>query len=344
MVKRVLLLAFIPLMSSCLSYQFSACLKGKLPGDVTALEKRAKTLSEKGFKEGDFCLGYILLSEGKPERAIPYLMRAYRKGFKKAAYYLGKAYEAVGDRKKAAYWYFEDLKNGHITDKFFRTTRYISGAQLKELNKIAKKHPIVYQYLGDYFFNSGFYDAALYYYHIAIRYGFERAKFMAGLSLYKLGNRREALNTFYSIYKEGNLRGAEEIASLLEKEADRSAGCAAEEARTPEEFVKRKAEIFRRKEQLYKTAAEFYKLSKDTQGYRRVLKKMEYYSPNYRGKLLIPDSLNISRVPYSEALKQCREGKEWAELFVASRRGKSFLKAAEEFYRAMGFVISNHYH
>lgn len=335
---RILLLSLIviPLISSCFPYQISYCLQGRIK-NIKSLESVAKEYSKKGFKEGDFCYGYVLLKEGKPGKALPYLIKAYRKGFTRASYFVGKAYEMIEENKKASYWYFKAIEEGNVNSDFFRTARYISKSQLDELYSLGRQHPIIYLYLGDYFFRSDFYDAALYYYQLAIRYGFERAKLMAGLSLYKLGNKNDALNTLYSLYKEGDRKGAEAIGTLLEREADTYGGCTAEKAKSPKDFVKERAGVFKEKERLYTLAARFYNLAGDKKSAERSSRKALFYSPEKKGKELLPK--NARKLSYSEVLGLCREGVEWPELLVASKRGKEFKRAAEEFYTSMGFRL-----
>lgn len=337
---RILLLSLLilPLVSSCLSNQICQCLQGRIK-EPKVVESAAKKYSKKGFKEGDFCYGYILLKEKKPDKALPYLLRAYKKGFKRASYFIGKVYEMLGDKKKASYWYFKAIEEGNINRNFFTTTQYISKSQLNELYSIGRQHPVIYLYLGDYFFRAELYEAALYYYQLAIRYGFDRAKLMAGLSLYRLGNKKEALNTLYSIYREGNKEGAEAIALLIEREADLLGGCTVLNAKTPEDFVRKRAEVFKEKKELYTLSAKFYRLASDEKSSLRALKRAEFYSPGKKGKELLPSGLKADSLSYGELKELCRRGEEWAELLLAEKRGKDFLKAAEEFYRAFGFKL-----
>jgi len=343
-VRRLPALLLLSLLSSCFPYQMNACLKGEKVGKIDILKKESISYLKKGYKEGYFCYGYALLLEKKPKRAIPYLLEAYRKGFKKASYYLGKAYLKLRDRKKAAYWFFRAIEDGYINRDFFETADYISKKELDTLYKLGRKHPVIYLYLGDYFFKNELYDAALYYYQLAIRYGFERAKLMAGLSLYRLGNRREALNTLYSLYREGNRNGAEAIATLIEREADLLGNCTILKAKTPEAFVKERARIFKEKAELYRLSAKFYTLASDEKSHIRALKKVEFYSPDVKGKELLPSGSKAQKLPEEVLKKLCEKGEEWAELLLSERRGRKFFKAAEEFYRAMGFKINkNHY-
>ncbi len=335
--RKLAVLLLSSALYSCIPYSLNLCLKGGKVENPSVLEKESKPYLEKGFKEGYFCYGYSLLLEGKPKEAVPFLMKAYRKGFKKASYYIGKAYLELGDRKKAAYWYLRAIEDGFVNNDYFKTTNYISKEELDRLYQLGKEFPVLYLYLGDYFFRNELYDAALYYYHLAIRYGFERAKLMAGLSLYRLGNKKEAMNTLYSLYKEGDKKGAEAIALLIEREADLLGGCTVLNAKTPKDFVRKRAEIFKEKKELYTLSAKFYGLASDEKSSLRVLKKAEFYSPDRKGKELLPSGLKAGSLSYGELKELCRRGEEWAELLLAEKRGKGFLKAAEEFYRAMGF-------
>lgn len=336
--KIIALLSLLPLLSSCLPYQISYCLHGKIK-DLNSLESVAKEYSKRGFKEGAFCYGFALLNEGKPKKAIPYLLKAYKKGFKKASYFIGRAYEMLKDRNRASYWFFKAIEDGIVNQDFFRTAQYISKPQLDKLYDLGKKYPVIYLYLGDYFFRSELYEAAFYYYQLAIRYGFTRAKLMAGLSLYKLGNKEDALNTLYSLYKEGNSKGAEAIGVLLEREADVYGGCTAEKAKTPKEFIKERAEVFKEKNELYTLATHFYSKAGDKESAERCLKKAKFYSPQQKGKRLFPT--NTNQFSYKEELQLCRKGYEWPEFLIASKKGKEFKRAAEEFYTSMGFTVDD---
>ncbi len=337
--RKLAALLLLSLFPSCLPYSVNLCLKGGKVKNPSLLEKEAKPFADKGFKEGYFCYGYAFLLEKKPEKAIPFLLKAYRKGYRKASLYLGKAYLELGDRKKAAYWYYRAIEDGFVNREFFRVTDYISKRELDRLYALGRRYPVLYLYLGDYFFRNELYDAALYYYQLAIRYGFERAKLMAGLSLYRLGNKKEALNTLYSLYREGNKKGAEAIALLIEREADLLGGCTVLNAKTPKEFVRKRAEVFKEKKELYTLSAKFYRLASDEKSSLRALKKAEFYSPGKKGKELLPSGLKVGSLSYGELKELCRRGEEWAELLLAEKRGKGFLKAAEEFYRAMGFKL-----
>lgn len=336
--RIIVLLSLLMLLSSCLPYQISYCLQGKIK-DPVSLESVAKEYSKKGFKEGAFCYGFVLLNEGKPKEALPYLLKAYKKGFKKASYFIGKAYEVLKERNKASYWFFKAIEDGIVNQDFFRTAQYISKPQLDDLYSLGKKHPIIYLYLGDYFFRSELYEAALYYYQLAIRYGFTRAKLMAGLSLYRLGNKEDAINTLYSLYKEGDSKGAEAIGILLEREADVYGGCTAERAKTPKEFVKERAKVFKEKKELYTLAAYFYSKAGDKESAKRCLKKAKLYFPQQKGKRLLPTDIN--QFSYREELQTCRKGYEWSEFLIASKRGEEFKRAAEDFYTSMGFIIED---
>ncbi len=315
----------------------SLCLKRGEVKNPSLLEKEAKPFADKGFKEGYFCYGYAFLLKKKPKEAIPFLLKAYRKGYRKASLYLGKAYLELRNRKRAAYWYYRAIEDGFVNKEFFRVTDYISKKELDKLYALGRRYPVLYLYLGDYFFRNELYDAALYYYQLAIRYGFERAKLMAGLSLYKLGNKKEALNTLYSLYREGDKKGAEAIALLIEREADLLGGCTILTAKTPEDFVRKRAEVFKEKEELYTLSAKFYRLASNERSSLRVLKKAEFYSPDKKGKELLPLGLKASSLSYGELRELCRSGEEWAELLLAEKRGREFLKAAKEFYKVFGF-------
>jgi len=338
-VRKVAVLLFWFALSSCGTYSLNLCLKGEKVENPSILGKESKPYLEKGFKEGYFCYGYSLLLEGKPKEAIPFLIKAYRKGFKKASYYIGKAYLEFGNKKKAAYWYLKAIEDGFVNNDYFKTTTYISKGELDKLYQLGKKFPVLYLYLGDYFFRNEFYDAALYYYHLAIRYGFKRAKLMAGLSLHRLGNKKEALNTLYSLYKEGDKKGAEAIALLIERDADLLGGCTVLNAKTPEDFVKKRAEVFKEKKELYTLSAKFYRLASDEKNSFRVLRKAEFYSPSKKRKEFFPSGLKVDSLSYGELRELCLRGEEWAELLLAKKRGKDFLKAAKEFYRAFGFKV-----
>ncbi|SMO82112.1 hypothetical protein SAMN06269117_1382 [Balnearium lithotrophicum] len=334
----ILLLAIFSLFfSSCIPMEMDKCLSGKIE-NVNKLIEESKEYSRRGFPEGYFCYGLAELKSKNYEEAIPPLESAYRKKIKRAAFYLGKAYKSIGNRKLASYWFLKALENGFITEDFFLVTSYISKEQLNELESLAKKHPLIYLYLGNYFYRNGIYDAALYYYGIATRYGFEKAKIMFGLTLYKLGNFKGALNVLYSYYKESESRkGAYLIASLIEKHADSLNNCFVLTSKTPEELIQKLARSFKKREVLYKQSAKFYFLAKSRKDYKRVLKKASLVSLKGRnkGKLFLKGKFKS----YFELISNCKEGSPVAEILLSKKRGEEWYRALIDFYSSIGFDV-----
>jgi len=333
----VILLLFVFLITSCVPYQLDKCFISDTVNNPKELKKEAELYSKRGFGEGYYCMGILAFENSNYNKAIEFFKKAYLKGVTKASFYLGKSYLKLGQVDLASKWFFIALKKDINLKAYFDYTPYISKKELSELETLAREKPIIYLYLGDYFFKNEVYSASLYYYGIATRYGFKKAIVGFALSLYRLGNFRGALDILYSYYeKTKDKKGAYLLGSLIEKFADSINFCTILNASSLKDFLTKKVKVLKEKSYLYREAAEFYELSENYGDYKRAIRKALFFSVRKKSKFKIKLGRGNSKKSKS-LVELCKKGDIEAELKLARLRGEEWYEELLEFYRLIGF-------
>jgi len=310
-----------------------------------------KRLSAKGFPEAEIKLGKfvlnrkVLLSRADLKFVLRTLKDAYRNGYTEAALLIAKILSRYGYKNKSIFWYKEALKHNLFDDEYLKITNYLSFRELKILERLAKGNPRIYLELGDYFYKYNDFPAALHYYQFAVRYGSVKAKLMIGKCLYRLGNESLALDTFYTLYKQGVVKAAVELGKIFESKADLLGygSCDFFSATSYKDYLKRKSALFEKKYDLYSLSIKWFRkaLPETKQYIARVLEKQRKFNP------LIKKSVSLKKLPDSiDALKLlCRRNVPEAEIklaVISKKRSLKFRTAVLFLYSHYGFEVSNY--
>ncbi|WP_456456231.1 tetratricopeptide repeat protein [Thermovibrio sp.] len=293
-------------------------------------------MEKKDIPEAKVCLGRLELKQGNLKKARKLFESSLKDYPGISNYWIGISYLKEGLRKEAVQYLFKANINGFVNNLYFKLTRYISFDELNRLETSAKKHPILYLYLGDYFYRNKLFDGALFYYQLALRYNIEEAKYKSALTLYKLGNFQQAYNILVSLYKEGSVRAASYLADIfLWKAQDALKGCFLLIKKDPSSYLKRR--ILSIKESLFflKERNKWLKIVKNkkelTENEERIDLLLGKRKQLLENSLLSIDTFNLERL--------CNEGHLWAEYILAMKLKKlPASSVAISFYRKMFYL------
>ncbi|WP_456343024.1 hypothetical protein [Thermovibrio sp.] len=294
-----------------------------------------KKLADKGFPQAQLCEGKLLLKGGRNKEARRYLLMAFKslKGKKKgeAAYLIGKSFLKEGKRKEAREWFFKATENLYPNRELFKLTDYLTLKELKRLEELGKREPVLYLYIGDYLKENELFRGALFYYQLAIRYGIREARLGSAACLFKLGNQKLARSILLTEYERGNRKAAQVMGELL-FEAASSVGkgeCLLIEVKSPEEFLRERVAQIKEKAELYREASRWFKKAGEERRAEESLHLYRVYSFKEREKL------PKKELPNKQLMELCREGELWAEYLLSQRLKTPNSEAAQLLYRKL---------
>jgi len=240
-------------------------------GDYEKAVDQLKPLAERGFPEANYLLGKII-AEGKlkgvpPERAIPYLEEAYRKGVKKALLLIAKVYLKEGKIEEAVKYLKLAAKEGvpgakELLVKTLLQHGRVNERVIKEALELAQKDPFLYKLVAEYYLKKGEKEKAKELLLKAYRSGVKDAGLLLASLLIKEGKLNEAEELLKELYRKyGDKEAALKLGKIYEMKAKkvRLKVCPLEVAKTPKEYFKLKLELQAKRKEFYLTAMEWYK-------------------------------------------------------------------------------------
>lgn len=294
-----------------------------------------KKLADKGFPRAQLCEGKLLLERGEAKEARKYLLMAFKslKGRERgeAAYLIGKSFLKAGKRAKAREWFFKATENLYPNRELFKLTDYLTLNELKRLEELGKREPILYLYIGDYLKENELFRGALFYYQLAIRYGIREARLGSAVCLFKLGNRKLARTILSTEYEGGNREAARVMGELL-FEAASSVGkgeCLLTEAKSPEEFLRERVAQIKEKAELYREASRWFKKAGEERRAKESLRLYRVYS--FKEKEKLPKR----ELTGEQLMELCREGELWGEYLLSEKLKTPNSEAAQLLYRKL---------
>ncbi len=291
-------------------------------GKVVFSEKEIseiKELGKKNIPEAKICLGRIKLEQGDIKGAIRLFKTLLREYPGVSSYWLGLSYLKINQKEKAIHYLFEANVKGFINELYFKLTPYMSSKELNELENSAKYHPILYLFLGDYFYRNGMFDGALFYYQLALRYNIEDAKYKSALALYKLGNLEQAYNILVSLYRKGNLKAANYLANIfLQESQDALKGCFLLTEKFPNSYLLKRILSIKKSIFYLRESNKWFRIVNNKNALEKNRKRIALLLGE-RKEVLNRALLNIK---ISKLEKLCEEGHLWAEYILALKLTK----------------------
>jgi len=240
-------------------------------GDYEEAVDHLKPLAERGFPEANYLLGKII-AEGKlkgvpPEKAIPYLEKAYEKGIKKSLLLIAKIYLKEGKVDEAVKYLELAAKEGvpgakELLVKTLLQHGKVNERVIKEALKLAKEDPFLYKLVAEYYLKRGEKEKAKELLLKAYGEGVKDAGLLLASILIREGKLDEAEELLKEIYRRyADREAALKLGKIYEIKAKkvRLKACPLEVAKTPKDYFRLKLELQSKRKELYLAATEWYK-------------------------------------------------------------------------------------
>jgi len=240
-------------------------------GKYEEAAEELKPLADKGFPKAYYLLGKLIV-EGKipgvkREEAIPYLEKAYESGIWKSARLLGVLYRSMGNNEEALRWLQKGAEEGDPLSrrallKLKLSLLKISQEEIKELERITGKDPLILYAIGNYYFRKGEYGLAEKYFSEAYRKGVFKAGFQLAKVYLRESLEGKAEKLLRELYLEsGDKTVALTLGKIYEKKAKglKPEVCFLKVAKTPRDYFLKKLSFDKERESYFLKAKMWYR-------------------------------------------------------------------------------------
>jgi len=215
-------------------------------GNYEEAFKKAKILADRGFPEGYYYAGFLIVNgyvkEYSSKEGVDYLIKAYELGYRRAAISLGNFYYRRGNFPEAAKWFRLAYNYGYSGILFKKLeselkSGYPIDEEINELKRKAQTQPQIWKVLGDILTELGKTKEAIECYKKAYKYDYSVGFKLARL-LIKAGKEKEAEGILKDLYFKGIEKAALELGKLYERKAKKLklAVCPFTKAKTAKEY------------------------------------------------------------------------------------------------------------